>query len=180
MRKYLLAVANLFILTQAFTQTQHKISTYLSAQYCNTIHDRTEGNNPWGIGAGLQAFYNNQTKFKPSLELTADGYLEDDKVLRVTIDGKEVNDVSSVINLFAGSAFCFSKQFYISFSAGPSFINGNTYLGIKPSIGYYFSGRQKLGLKLSYINIFNREPNYEETKMENFGSINLALSFKLF
>ena len=53
-------------------------------------------------------------------------------------------------------------------------------MGIKPSVAYYFSERQKLGLKISYINIFNRELNYEETKMEDFGSLSLAISFKLF
>ena len=85
MRKYLFAVANLFILSYSSAQTPHKISTYLSAQYSKTIYDRTQGNNPWGIGSGTATFYNNQSKFKPSFEFTADGYLADDKVIAYNV-----------------------------------------------------------------------------------------------
>ena len=180
MKNILLIAISFIISFPVFSQTQRKISTYFSVQYNTTIYDRTSGNNPWSIGAGLQAFYNNRTKFKPTIEITADGAIEDDKILRVNPDGKEVQDADGVINLFAGSSFQASQKFYLSFLFGPSFINSNTYFGIKPSVGYYFSKRQKLGAKISYINVFNREPNYEETKMLDFGSISLSINIKLF
>lgn len=72
MHKIILAFLAFFSLTQTFGQTQKKVSTYLSTQYNKTIHDQTSGNNPWGIGLGLQAFYNNKSKFKPTIELTGD------------------------------------------------------------------------------------------------------------
>ena len=83
MQKFFTTFLLFFILTQSFSQTQHKISGYLLAQYNKTIHDRTIGNNPWGMGVGLQAFLVNNSKIKPTIDITADAYLEDDKVLKI-------------------------------------------------------------------------------------------------
>ena len=46
-----------FLLAQLFGQTQKKISTLLFAQYNKTIYGATLGNNPSGIGLGLQTFF---------------------------------------------------------------------------------------------------------------------------
>lgn len=165
-----------FLLTQVIAQTQRKVSTYLLTQYNKTIYDRTLGNNPWGVGLGLQTFFNNKTKFKPTIELTGNRYLEDDKVFRTNPDGTEINDVRGMVNLFVGASFNPTKNIYLSFVAGPSFINGQTLLGIKPSFGFYFSKSQKWTGKISYINIFNRD---KATK-EDFGSLSLAIGHKLF
>ncbi|MCW3089984.1 MAG: hypothetical protein JWP81_1053 [Ferruginibacter sp.] len=148
-------------------------------QFNNTIYDRTRGNNPWSIGLGIQTFFNNGTPFKPTLELTGDIYLEDDKVLRLNPDGTTpttMNDVREMINLFGGASFHPTQNIYFSLMAGPSFISGNTYLGVKPSCGFYFSRNQKWIGKISYINIFNR---HKATK-EDFGSVSLAIGVKLF
>jgi len=163
-------------ITQVFGQTQRKISTYLLAQYTKTVRDVTSGNNPWGMGLGVQSFLNNKTKFKPTIELTSDIYLEDDKVLRIDSTGTPFNDLGGMTNLFIGSSFNTSKNSYLSFVAGPSFLGGQTLLGIKPSVGFYFSNKQKLTGKISYINIFNRG----EIKKENFSSWILSLGVKLF
>ena len=168
-----------FILAQAFGQAQRKIATYLFAEYNKTIYDETLGNNPWALGLGLQTFFNNKTKFKPTIELTGDIYLEDDKVLRYNPDSSiqtTNNDVRGMVNLFVGSSFHPAQNVYISFVAGPSFISGHTFLGIKPSLGFYFSKSQKWTGKISYINIFNRD---KRTK-EDFGSLSLAIGLKLF
>ena len=148
-------------------------------QYNKTIYDRTIGNNPWGIGLGLQTFYNNKTNFKPTIELTGDIYLEDDKVLRLNPDGSiptNYNDVRGMVNLFVGTSFSPTRNTYLSFVAGPSFIGGQTMLGIKPSFGFYFSKSQKWTGKISYINIFNRD----KTTKEDFGALSLAVGLKLF
>ena len=179
MQKVIATFLLCFILTQTFGQTQRKVSTYLLTQYNNTLYDRTKGNNPWGVGLGLQTFFNNRTKFKPTIELTGDIYLEDDKVLRLNPDGTvpaNYNDVRGMVNLFVGTSFNPSKNIYISFVAGPSFISGQTMLGIKPSFGFYFSKSQKWTGKVSYINIFNRD----KTTKEDFGSLSLAVGLKLF
>ena len=179
MQKVIMTFQICFILTQTFGQTQKKISTYLLTEYNKTIYDRTRGNNPWGVGLGLQTFFNNKTRFKPTIELTGDIYLEDDKVLRLNPDGSipiNYNEVQGMVNLFVGTCFNPTRNIYLSFLAGPSFISGQTMLGIKPSFGFYFSKSQKWTGKISYINIFNRD----KTTKEDFGSLSLAVGLKLF
>lgn len=179
MRIFFVLLFTCFLLTQGFGQTQRKVSAFLSTQYNSTLYDYTKGNNPWGIGLGLQAFLNNKTKFKPTIELTGDIYLEDDKVLRLNPDGsipKNDNSVGGMVNLFAGSSFHPTQSVYLCFVAGPSFISRQTLFGIKPSVGFYFSKNQKWTGNVSYINIFNRT---QETK-EDFGSLSLAIGLKLF
>ena len=179
MIKVFVTILLCFIVMQSFGQKQRKISTYLVAQYNHTLYDYTIGNNPWGTGLGLQCFFNNKTKFKPTIELTGDIYLEDDKVLRLNPDGsipKNNNDVRGMVNLFGGSSYHPAQNIYLSFTAGPSFISGQTLLGIKPSFGFYFSKTQKWTGKISYINIFNRT----KIPKEDFGSLSLAIGVKLF
>lgn len=178
MRKTLTILLCCFISTQSFAQTQRKISTYLLTQYNKTLYDYTLGNNPWGLGLGLQAFINNKTKFKPTLELTGDIYLEDDKVLRLNPDGsipQNDNDVRAMVNLFVGSSFHPTQRIYLSLIAGPSFIGGQTLFGIKPSFGFYFSKTQRWTTKVSYINIFNRT----KVTKDDFSSLSLSIGVKL-
>jgi hypothetical protein len=165
-----------FLLMQSFGQHTKKFSTYISAQYNKTISDRTLGNNPWGAGLGLQAFFNNKSKIKASIDLTGDLYLEDDKVLRTNETGKEVNSVDGMINLFAGASFHPTGRVYVSVVTGPSFIGSQVLAGIKPSVGFYFSATQRLTGKISYINIFNRD----KPAKEDFGSLSLSLGLRLF
>jgi hypothetical protein len=113
------------------------------------------------------------------IEFTADAYLANDKVLRTNADSvspKAYQGVGSMINLFIGYSFHPTKDFYLSFSGGPSFISGTTRLGIKPSVGIYFSKTKKWMAKLSYINIFERE----KITKKDFGSYSLAMGYKLF
>lgn len=177
MRKILVIFLCCFILARSFGQKQRKVSTYLLTQYNDTHYDYTIDNNPWGVGLGLQTFVNNKSKFKPTVELTGDIYLEDDKVLKLNPDGsvpQNDNSVRSMVNLFVGSSFHPTHNIYLSFVAGPSFIAGQTLLGIKPSVGFYFS--KKWTGKVSYINVFNRT----EVAKEDFGSLSLAIGFRIF
>lgn len=165
-----------FSLTQVFGQTQHKVSVYLQGQFNKTIHDRTTGNNPWGLGFGLQAFVNNSSELTPTIDITADAYLEDDKVLRLNQDDIPIDDIGSMVNVFGGASYHSTERVYLSFVAGPSFISGQTLLGIKPSLGFYFSPTRKWTGKVSYINIFNRSKRTNE----DFGSVSLSVGVRLF
>lgn len=176
MKKLIPAFFFCFLLTQIFGQANKKVSSYLFAQYNKTVQGATLGNNPSGIGLGFQTFFNNKTKFQPTIEITGDIYLENDKVYRTDLNGKPLNDVPSMVNVFIGSSFHLTQNSFLSFLAGPSFINGNTLFGIKPSIGFYFSKNQCWTGKLSYINIFNQE----KASKEDFGSISFAIGLKLF
>lgn len=164
------------IATKFYGQAQTKLSTFLLTQYNRTLNDRTKGNNPWGIGLGLQTFLKNKTKFTPTLELTGNLYLEDDDVFRTNIDGTEIKSVDRMTTLFAGAAYNPSNIIYLSFVTGPTFINRQTYLGIKPSFGFYFSKAQKWTGKISYINIFNRD----NRSKEDFSSLSCSIGLKLF
>ena len=156
---------------------QRKVSSYLSLQYNKTLYDITWGNNPSGIGLGVETFFNTKSKFKPAIDITAHVYVEDDKVLRLDPNGNEILDVGAMINIFAGVAFHPTERAFFSLLAGPSFINGASF-GIKPSIGFYFNKSQKVMGKLSFINIFNRHTGTEIKK--DFGTISFAIGFKLF
>ena len=173
MIKYLATALLTFILSNSFCQAG-KLTTYLSAEYNNTIYDKTKANNPWGMGPGLQSRLNNATRFAPTLELTADFYLEDDKVLR-TINNIPLQDVRHMINLFAGSSFAASNKLFISFVAGPSFISGGTFLGIKPSVDIFFSKDNRFTAKAYYINVFKRE----KISGSDFGTVGVAFGVRL-
>lgn len=66
----------------ASAQTPGKTSLYLEGQYNKTLSDATKGNNPWGIGLGLQLFLRKTSLITPTIEITADLYLMNDKVYR--------------------------------------------------------------------------------------------------
>ncbi|MFI5406156.1 MAG: hypothetical protein ACHQ1D_06540 [Nitrososphaerales archaeon] len=132
------------------------------------------------MGLGLQTFFNNQSKFKPTVELTGDIYMQDDKVYRTYpgdstgMEGPE--RVNGMVNLFAGLSYHPIQELYLSFIAGPSFMDGQTFFGIKPSLGFYFSKTQRWTGKVSYINIFNRV----KLLNEDFGSLSIAIGLRLF
>ena len=176
MKKILTILFLCFTLTQVFAQKYRKMSLYLEGQYNQTIADVTKGNNPWGTGLGLQMFFRQQSMFKPTIEFTADAYLMDDKVYRAYLDGTPVGSFKDMVNLFAGLSVHPITNVYVSFLAGPSFIGGQTLLGLKPSLGFYFSSKQKLTGKISYINILEREVRAKQ----NFTSTSIALGVKLF
>ena len=176
LQKFITTFLFCFVLTQLVGQTQRKVSVYLQGQFNATLYDRTIGNNPWGAGLGLQAYLNNSSRVKPTLDFTADAYLADDKVLRLNPDDTPIDDVSDMKNLFAGASYHVTNTVYLSFVAGPSFIGSQTLLGIKPSFGFYFSPAQKWTGKISYINIFNRDKRTNE----DFGSVSFSLGVRLF
>jgi hypothetical protein len=176
MQKFINTLLFCFIMAQVIGQTQRKVSAYLQAQFNKTISDRTIGNNPWGVGVGLQAYLNNSSRVRPTIDFTADAYLEDDKVLRLNPDDTPIDDVGGMVNLFAGASYNPTNTFYLSFVTGPSFISGQTLFGIKPSFGFYFSPTQKWTGKVSYINIFNRDKRTNK----DFGSVSLSLGVRLY
>lgn len=175
MQKIVLTLLCCFGLTCSFGQAPRKISAYLQAQFNKTLYDYTKGNNPWGIGAGVTSFLNTPTMFKPLIEITSDVYLEDDKVLRSNPDGnfEPDNSVRGMVNVFAGIMFETGNTVNISLAAGPSFIGGQNYWGLKPSFGFYLSQNKKWMGNVAYINVFDRVA-------ENFGSISFAVKTKLF
>lgn len=176
MRNFITAFFLCFVLKHSFGQVQRKFSIYLQGQYNHTIYDATKGNNPWGMGLGLQLFLRQASKLRPTIDLTADAYLEDDKVMRLYPDGTPMNDLRGMVNIFTGACYHPIKPVYFSFVGGPSFVSGQTLLGLKPSVGFYFLPNQRCTGKVSFINVFNRDKRTNE----DFNSISLSLGVKLF
>lgn len=179
MHKLIAAVIVCLFCLSCIAQPRKAVSTYLQGQYNHTLYDYTARNNPWSMGLGLQVSVHNKTRFQPTVELTGDLFLEDDKVLRLNPDGSNPennNRVDAMVNLFAGTSIHPTQRLFFSFVAGPSFINRQTYLGIKPSIGYFLSENKKWQGKVSYLNVFNRTKQAEE----DFGSISVAIGVMLF
>ena len=175
MQKLITTFLLCFILTHAFGQKDRKTSFYLEGQYNQTLSDVTIGNNPWGMGLGLQMFFRQASIVKPTVELTADAYLMNDKVYRTYLDGTPIVTVGGMINIFAGASVHPVRNAYLSFVAGPSFVGGQTLLGLKPSLGFYFSSNQKVTGKIFYINVLKRESRAKQ----NFTSISIALGVRL-
>lgn len=165
----------IFFLQTITIRAQDKISGYFSLQYNKTIYDISVGNNPSGVGLGLETFINSPSKFKLAIDITGHIYLENDKVFRMTTNGEEIKDVVAMINIFTGLSFQPTEQAFVSFVAGPSFIN-ETSFGIKPSMGFYFNKTKKVMGKMSFINVFNRD----KSSKGSFGTISFAIGFKLY
>jgi hypothetical protein len=176
MHKLLTTLLLCFILTSTFGQKDRKTSLYFEGQYNQTLADVTKGNNPWGMGLGLQMFFRQKSTLKPTIEVTADAYFMNDKVYRTYLDGTPIGTVGGMINVFAGASIHPIHNAYLSFLAGPSFVGGQTLLGLKPSLGFYFSSNQKVTGKISYINVLEREARAKQ----NFTSISFALGVRLF
>ena len=166
----------LLFLIASSTHSQDKVSGYFSLQYNKTVSDITFGNNPSGVGLGLETYINTKSKFKLTAEVTGHIYLENDKVFRMTTSGNGLESVGSMLNVFAGASFHPGVNAFFSFLVGPSFIDGDTRFGIKPSMGFYFDKGKKIMGKMSYINIFNRVKSFKE----DFGTINITIGFKLY
>lgn len=125
---------------------------------------------------GLQIFAPNTSKLRPTIDFTADAYIYDDKVYRMYLDGTPIGTVDVLVNLFAGASYHPTRIGYLSFVCGPGFVSGQTLFGVKPSLGFYFTPDQKFTGKISYINVFNREPRARE----NFTLISCSLGIRLY
>jgi hypothetical protein len=176
MQKLLITLVLSSALTCALGQKERKISSFLTTQFNQTLYDASKPNNPWGLGLGLQTFYNNKTKFKPFIELTGNAYLAGDKVLRTDKYGNVINEVNGMVNLFAGVSCNASKNIYLSLATGPAFMTGQTSLGIKPAAGIYFPKSKRWKAEVSYLNIFNRH----KPTGQDLGTLSLGIGIRLF
>src|SRR5690242_19391194 len=96
---------------QAIAQKQNEISGYFLFDYNTTLYDKTLGNNPSGVGIGVQTMINTKSIFSPLIEINAQGSLENDDVFRLTKNGEGVPDARAIISVFGGSAFRVSNHF---------------------------------------------------------------------
>lgn len=168
-----------FLLSMALLKANGQVKTkaplYLIINYNKTLADITAGNNARSLGLGLQRFSKSHALIKPTVEVAADVYLMDDKLLRTWADGTPISTVGTMFTIFGGGYVNVDDYFYISVVGGPSFLGGQTLMGIKSSIGIHFDEEKQLTAKISYINILNREPRAKQ----NFTSLSFGLAIRI-
>lgn len=159
----------------AFAQKDRQFSAYASLNVNNTLYDRTLSNNGVGFGAGAQINMRTGLWVRPLVDFSADGY-GGTKELYMTADGKPIFGKSEVINVFGGVLVNLPKRFFASFSAGPSFIDGSRYFGIKPAIGYYCLPGRQLAARVAFTNVYQRD----DISNQSFGTLVISAAVKLF
>jgi hypothetical protein len=162
-----------FISVQGFGQ---ELSGFLWGRINSTVYDKTIENNTNGFGLGVQAFLDTKSNFKPTLEMTWDLYPKFRKLLILAPNGDPVESKIGVLSFFAGTSFHPVRIGYISFLAGPCFINRKAYLGIEPSLGIYFSRDQRWSGKISFRNVFQND----QSSTRDFGVVSVGIAVKLF
>ena len=177
MKILFITILSCVIALNGIAQTQKKFNGYLKGQFNGTLYDYKKSTNVLGIGFGLQGYMNNETRFKPTIDLTGNYYFFDDlfKILVPYIPfGEDSSEIDKVYNLFVGSAYQLKSWFNVSLTAGPSIIDGKTFLGIKPTVSFFFPSSKNFSFELSYINVFNR------IGKNDFGSFSISSGVKIF
>jgi hypothetical protein len=159
-----------------FGQQHRLLSGYVTFQYTHTLKDVTKGNNPWGMGTGLQIFFNINQWFRPAVDLTSDLYLENDKTLRVAANGEHFEQVTTISKILAGPSLQLGTYANVGFVAGAAFVNREALLAIKPSLTIFPTKRQTVFFKGSHITVFNRG----NVIKENFVSWSVGVGLKVF
>jgi len=173
--KLTLCIIALLTCSAALGQEDRKISAYASLNVNLTQYDRTISNNAVGFGAGAQINMRTGAWVRPLICFSADGY-GGTKELYMTAGGKPIMGKSEVINVFAGVLVNLPKRFFASFTMGPSFIDGNTYVGIKPAIGYYCLPGRQLAARVAFTNVYQRD----DISNKSFGTLVISAAVKLF
>ncbi len=168
-------IVSILIIGRCFGQTDRKLSAFVSFQVSATQYDRTITNNAVGFGAGLQLYLRTHSRLRPALDISSDIFGGTKEQL-VDADGKPVYAKDGVTNIFAGAYLQATPRLFATLTAGPSFVNDNIYLGIKPTLGYYLVKGRQLAFKISLTNIFQRD----DFSNQSFGYWNFALVLKLF
>lgn len=160
---------------QAAAQKTLPVSLHITARGNSMVYDRLKQFIHGGAGAGIQLYYNAKGKVKPLLEINADLFSVN-KILLVFEDGSAASPKNTVTTALAGIAFNPVKNIEAGFIAGPSFIEGNVYAGIKPFAGYYFGNRQMVKAIASLTHVFERD----NISQKSSGFISLGIAVKLF
>lgn len=173
--KLLMLVTALFACCAAFGQKDRRFSAYASLNVNNTLYDRTLSNNAVGFGAGIQVNMRTGLWARPLIDISADGY-GGTKQMYLTADGKPIFGKSEVVNVLGGILVNLPGRFFASLTAGPSVIDGSTYFGIKPAIGYYCLPGRQLAARVAFTNVYQRD----HISNQSFGTLVISAAVKLF
>src|SRR5690606_22901894 len=128
----------------------------------------------------FQSFLNTNSKFKPTLDISADFYFinEVSEALLIPPPLQDAlprdSSIDYVIGVLAGYSYQFTDRFFATILGGMNLIDGKYYPGMKASIKYHFSTDQKFIVGVSFSNVFNR------INKQDFGSVTLSLGRRIF
>lgn len=154
--RLLLLISSFSISIYCFGQHRDIADGYVTVQYTKTINDLTKGNNPWGIGTGLQVFFNTSKLFRPLAEVTGDIYLEDDKTLLLGPNGEAIPAISTISKILLGPSLQLGNFTNVAVAAGASFTGMDIYLTLKPSLHIFLNNSQSVFFKIAYIHVYDR------------------------
>jgi hypothetical protein len=172
--KQLFFFVALIISTQSFSQTDSKVSIFLSFQANTTLYDRTASNNSGGVGFGLQTVLNTKTLVRPTIEINGDIF-GGTKELYLTADDKPIYGKSGVLSIHGGPFIPLSNRVFFAATIGSHFYNDDVHFSARPSFGVYPTKGRKWTLKTSFTNVFQRD----EISNESFGYLSFAIALKL-
>lgn len=172
--KHLFFIFVLLISSQAFSQTERKVSVFLSAQGNKTLYDRTKSNNNSGAGIGLQAVLNSKSFVKPTVTVNGDLF-GGTKERRLTADGRPIAGKQDMLSIHAGPLMPLTRRFFVAATAGTHFYNGSTHFSIRPSTGVYPAKSKKWMLAASFTHVYQRD----HISNEPFGYLSIAAAMKL-
>ena len=169
---FLFLTCTLFCLRLA-GQSDHKISIYAKMQGNYIYYDEAMGRSP-GLGTGIEMDLNLQSGLRPFVDFGCDIFPANDVL--TTVNGIELEQKKTVPSIFVGTSYPVFRNFYISLEAGPTFLNSDVYLGIKPGISYFMDKKQRISAVLSFTHIFKADHSNDGP----FGYASLGLDFRVF
>jgi hypothetical protein len=173
MRILFLFLTSAFLTLQLAGQSEYKISVYAKMEGNYVLYDQAMGNAP-GFGTGVEIDLNLESGLRLYLDLNCDFFPTND--LETFVDGIELEKKKTVPSIFAGTSYPLFRNFYLLLEAGPSFINSDVYLGIKPGINYFLDKKQRISVALSLTHIFEADHSDDGP----FGYAGLGLNFRVF
>ena len=173
MKVLFLLLTYTFFSLQLVAQSDHKISVYAKMEGNYVLYDQAMGNGI-GLGTGVKIDLNLESGLRPFLDFNCDFFPTN--ALETFVDGVELEKKKTVPSIFVGTSYPVFRNFYVSMEGGPTFINSNIYLGIKPGVSYFLDRKQRISVAFSLTHIFEADNSDDGS----FGYADLGLVFRVF
>jgi hypothetical protein len=166
-------------------QNKEWISLYAGINNSVTVEDITRQNNPWGTGVFTSAYANTGGWLRPTIEITAEGFIKDKEVM--VYDGFDgvLPRIDAMISLMGGAAIRIERFLSIGFVTGPAFLSSddtrtafitNKRLWvIKPNIDIT-PGKGKLTFRIGYVKGSSR---FKTTSPTRYRALTAGVGFRL-
>lgn len=171
-RAFFILITSLFFF-KTDAQSPYRFSVFLAPGTSITKTDITKSDNPWAFDLTVKTYWNLPGRFKPSLSISGDLYLDSDKLGYLYPNNQEIPTVSAASYILPGLAFQVYQSLYVEVSGGPAFINRQVYGTLEGGITLLFPQNQRWRFALSYVQVNQREG-------QQFRSIKYTIGLRLF